>query len=224
MEGESDEEICRRLACVDSSAEIIFLRPTLNADFGITMFAVGAVAEPSYISGAVCVAYYLGCICGLPLAEYEIETPTGTRKVMLNGDKTEINIKNCKYLFTKTAEMPDGSNMEYSKLYLDEPYAVARCELFPLRDKGGLGASLCRAANARAAVFLVPSGRIEVYTEAGYAPLADARAAAAVCLLGMLGGSGECKVSLGDDEVILSRRLLGISAVCSPHIVCRGEI
>ena len=101
--------------------------------------------------------------------------------------------------------MPDGVAIKYSIAELSERYAVVPCEAFPPSDGDRLGAMLCRAANARAAVFVWQGkNKISVYTEAGYAPLADLRSAFVAALSGAaIKSGGEYLIAQNDSEAAL---------------------
>lgn len=189
--GRELEEVRRALVMLDNSAEIAILSPSVNRDFKISMYNNSSVSLPSYLSGALSAAYYLRELSGLPLAEYEIETEGGAYSVYFENGLYAIKPQKCKRIFTKTEEMPDGVEIKYAVVELDERYAVIECETFPPSENDRLGRMLCRAANARSLVLVLREKReISVYTEAGYASLSDLRAAIAACLSGVISNSG----------------------------------
>lgn len=226
--GRSSEEIeksvAKELFGIDPSARIVFLYPTLSADFGIRMYVGKSVIEPPYAVGAAVASAYLRSVCGIPLSDFEFQTPFGNKSVSCRNEEIETKLEKCKHILTKTAQMTDGSTVNYTEVTMGEVYAALRRELPIDGNSDSLGALICQKTGARAAVFTDPDGRIFPYAEAGYSSLGGLCAGAVAYLAEChAGGRGERAYSLCGSRAIFSL-CGGVSVRCSPRLLWRGEL
>ena len=107
----------------------VSLTPSLTADFCVKPCAKNAKQRTNDPVGAVCAAAHLSLVRGLPLDEFEFETPDGILKIFRTGDGFfALTIPKCKVLFTETAEML-GCEVRYTDVFmLDGVYRVVQSE------------------------------------------------------------------------------------------------
>lgn len=128
----------------DFDFPLIVARPSTKHDFFIELGGSLRLSRAEYYSAALAFACFIFEARGLPLAEIELETPSGELRVERHGSKLSLNTDKCKYSFTNKASRAFGCDFSL--------VSAPEASLCFLRAESlcGLSPELLRAAVAQA--------------------------------------------------------------------------
>ena len=116
----------------------VHLFPSLIADFGVRSYAKCGVPLSYDIASTVAAAAYLSLKRGLPLDEFDFETPSGIAKISCTGDGFfTTTISKCKVLFTERIEAL-GCAARYTDVFAGAVCRVVRAENIKAADVSAL--------------------------------------------------------------------------------------
>jgi len=112
----------------------VSLTPSLTEDFCVRPYFHSRELRTDK-AAAVAAAAHLTLVRGLPLSDFDFETPHGIDRVFHTGNGIfALTIQKCKVLFTTTAEIC-GCRIRYTDVLLDRVYRVVHAESLSFVDK-----------------------------------------------------------------------------------------
>ena len=122
----------------ENRAGSVLLSPSLTQDFFVKSYGKDGRVEKYNPAAAVAAAAHLTLVRGLPIQEFNFDTPGGSVEIFCTGNGFfEIEIPKCKVLFTGMVEAL-GCDVAYADVFAWGVFRVLLCEDISNADRKAL--------------------------------------------------------------------------------------